>query len=92
MAIDTIPPWVRGPDVLGAISSGASAGAAAGRMEQENRAESERIGMESLRLRQSAAIERAYRVSKGDIQKGFEYLFRNGYDVKEPMGSNPVEE
>ncbi len=75
MAIDTIPPWVRGPDVLGAISSGASAGAAAGRMEQENRAESERIGMESLRLRQSAAIERA-RLEQASEQHQMEFQAR----------------
>lgn len=59
MAIGGIPPWVRGPDVLGALSSGASAGAAAGRMEQEERFESQRLGLEAMRLRQSAALSQA---------------------------------
>lgn len=59
MAIDTIPSWVRGPDVLGSLSAGASAGASAGRMEQENRFESIRLGLEAKRLQQSAALEQA---------------------------------
>lgn len=59
MAIGSIPPWVRGPDTLGALSSGASAGAAGGRMEQENRFESARLGMEAQRMQQGAALQQA---------------------------------
>lgn len=59
MAIASIPPWVRGPDTLGALSSGASAGAAAGRMEQENRFESARLGMEAQRMQRGAALQQA---------------------------------
>lgn len=59
MAIDSIPPWVRGVDTLGALSSGASAGAGAARTEQEGRFESARLGMEAQRLQQSAALGQA---------------------------------
>lgn len=59
MAIGSIPSWVKGPNTLEALSSGASAGAAAGRMEQENRFESARLGMEAQRMQQSAALQQA---------------------------------
>lgn len=75
MAIGTIPPWVRGPDTLGALSSGASAGATAGRMESENRNESARLGLESLRLRQGAAMETA-RLNQAAEQSQMEFQAR----------------
>jgi hypothetical protein len=59
MAIGTIPPWVTGPNVVGETASGASAGAAAGHLEQNNRFESARLKMEAERMQQSAALAQA---------------------------------
>jgi hypothetical protein len=59
MPLDIPMPWLRGPNTLEALSSGASAGASAGRLEQESVNESARLGMESMRLRQSAAMQQA---------------------------------
>jgi len=59
MAIDTIPPWVRPADTLGALSAGASAGSAAGHLEQNNRFESARLGMEAQRMQQGAELAQA---------------------------------
>jgi hypothetical protein len=59
MAIDTIPPWIKPVDTLGALSAGASAGASAGHLEQNNRFESARLGMEAQRMQQNAALAQA---------------------------------
>lgn len=72
MAIGTIPPWVRSPDTLGALSSGASAGSAVARTEQEGVSESARLGMEAQRMRQSAAIEQA-RLAQADEHAQMEF-------------------
>ena len=75
MALDISMPWLRGPDTLGALSSGASAGAAAGRLEQENVNESARIGLEAKRLAQSAQLEQA-RLSQAAEQHEMEFQAR----------------
>ena len=59
MAIDTIPPWVRGVDTVGELSAGAGEGLAAAGLEQRGRFESERLGLEAQRMRQSAALAQA---------------------------------
>jgi hypothetical protein len=75
MAIDTIPDWIRSPNTLQALSSGASAGAAAGRLEQEGVNESARLGMEANRLRQTAAMEQA-RLQQSAEQAQMEFQAR----------------
>ena len=59
MAIGSIPPWIRGPNTLEALSSGAGAGGSAARTEQAGQFESARLGMEAERMRQGAAIQQA---------------------------------
>lgn len=59
MAIDIPMPWLRTTSPIESLSSGASAGAAAGRLEQESVNESARLGMEAKRMAQSAALQQA---------------------------------
>jgi len=75
MAIGTLPPWLRGPDTTGELSSGASAGAAAAGLEQRARFESERMGMEAQRLRQTTALEQA-RLQQAAEQHQMEFQAR----------------
>lgn len=75
MAIGTIPDWIRGPNTLQALSSGASAGSAVARTEQEGVSESARLGMEAQRMRQSAAIEQA-RLAQADEHAQMEFQAR----------------
>lgn len=75
MAIGEIPPWVRGVNAEQAISSGASAGLGAARLEQETRNESARMGMEAMRLKQSTALEQA-RLQQASEQHQMEFQAR----------------
>jgi hypothetical protein len=59
MAIGEIPSWVRGPNAPEAISSGGAAGLGIARIQQEQQNESQRIGMEAMRLRQASQLEQA---------------------------------
>jgi len=75
MPLDIPMPWLRGPDTLGALASGASAGAAAGRLQQESVNESGRLAMDANRLRQSAQLEQA-RLQQADEHAQMEFQAR----------------
>src|SRR5882672_4793303 len=75
MAIGTLPPWVRGPNAAEAISSGGSAGLGVARIQQEQQADSERMGMEAIRMRQGAQLEQA-RLQQAAQQHEMEFAAR----------------
>ena len=75
MPLDISMPWLRGPNTLEALSSGASAGASAARLEQESTNESARLGMEARRLNQQAAFESA-RLNQAAEQSQMEFQAR----------------
>jgi len=75
MAIGTLPPWVHGPNAAEAISSGGSAGLGVARIQQEQQNESERMGMEAIRMRQGAQLEQA-RLQQAAQQHEMEFAAR----------------
>lgn len=75
MALDIPTPWLRGPDTLGAVSSGASAGLGAARNLQAAESDSARLGLEATRLRQSAMLESA-RLNQAAEQSQMEFQAR----------------
>jgi hypothetical protein len=76
MPLDIPMPWLRAPNTLEALSSGASAGASAARLEQEGQSESQRLGLEAMRMRQSADFESA-RLRQAAEQSQMEFQARN---------------
>lgn len=75
MPLDIAMPWLRTTSPIESLSSGASAGASAARLEQEATSESARIGMEARRLNQQAAFESA-RLNQAAEQSQMEFQAR----------------
>lgn len=84
MAIGMIPNWLSAPDTLGALSSGAGAGASAARLEQESRFESARLGMEAQRMQQATAFESA-RLNQAAEQSQMEFQARQKVAQQEQL-------
>ena len=75
MPLDIPMPWLRTTSPIESLSSGASAGASAARLEQESTNESARLGLEARRLNQQAAFESA-RLSQASEQSQMEFQAR----------------